>query len=210
MCFVLFRDHIVCVLLRFCFFLFCFFLFLFLLFFVSSFFCFFGDVAFSEYFCTITIFSLYGEYVVLNSTFFPSGWCFPTLRPLGLYPFCFCFCFHAYLRIAGVAQAIMLWHMLLFGDAFGPAYAIFLCFCIQLCSFLGGSNFKKCFQQVITLLYGRFRRSQQYYVQRMCVQLYVCVYAKYPLCVHTAVRPRNIPRNINRMMTGCCWGVINQ
>ena len=28
------------------------------------FFCFFGDVAFSEYFCTITVFSLYGEYVV--------------------------------------------------------------------------------------------------------------------------------------------------
>ena len=25
---------------------------------------FFGDVAFSEYFCTITVFSLYGEYVV--------------------------------------------------------------------------------------------------------------------------------------------------
>ena len=26
--------------------------------------CFFGDIAFSEYFCTITVFSLYGEYVV--------------------------------------------------------------------------------------------------------------------------------------------------
>ena len=93
----------------------------------------------------------------------------------------------------------MLWHMLLFGDAFGPAYAIFLCFFIQLCSFGGGSNFKKCFQQAITLLYGRFRRSQQCCVQRMCVQQYVCVYAKYTLCVHTAVRPRNILRNINRM-----------
>ena len=91
----------------------------------------------------------------------------------------------------------MLWHMLLFGDAFGPAYAIFWCFCIQLCSFGGGSNFKKCFQQaIITLLYGRFRRSQQCYVQRMCVQQYVCVYARYTLCVHTAVRPRNIPTNI--------------
>ena len=29
-------------------------------------------------------------------------------------------------------------------------------------------------------------------VQRMCVQQYECVYAKYTLCVHTAVRPRNI------------------
>ena len=28
------------------------------------FFCFFGDVAFSDYFCTITFWSLYGEYVV--------------------------------------------------------------------------------------------------------------------------------------------------
>ena len=28
------------------------------------FFCFFGDVAFSDYFCTITLWSLYGEYVV--------------------------------------------------------------------------------------------------------------------------------------------------
>ena len=29
----------------------------------------------------------------------------------------------------------MLWHMLLFDDAFGPAYyALFWCFCIQLCS----------------------------------------------------------------------------
>ena len=27
---------------------------------------FFGDVYFSEYFCTITIFSLYGEYVVVR------------------------------------------------------------------------------------------------------------------------------------------------
>ena len=31
------------------------------------FFCLFGDVAFSEYFCTIPAFSLYGEYVVLRS-----------------------------------------------------------------------------------------------------------------------------------------------
>ena len=41
----------------------------------------------------------------------------------------------------------MLWYMLLFGDAFGPAYAIFWCFCIQLCSFLGGSNFKNAFNR---------------------------------------------------------------
>ena len=120
---------------------------------------------------------------------------------LGLYPFCFFFFFSClfFLRIAGVAQAIILWHMLLFGDAFGPAYAIFWCFCIQLCSFFEGSNFKKCFPQAITLLYGRFQRSQQCCVQRMCVQQYACVYAKYTLCVHTAVRPRNIPRNINRV-----------
>ena len=78
-----------------------------------------------------------------------------------------------------------------------------------LCSFLGGSNFKKCFQQSTTLLYGRFRRSQQCCVQRMCVQQYVCVYAKITLCVHTAVRPRNIPRNINRMMTGCLKKNLN-
>ena len=32
--------------------------------FVSFFFSFFADVAFSEYFCTVTVFSLYGEYVV--------------------------------------------------------------------------------------------------------------------------------------------------
>ena len=71
----------------------------------------------------------------------------------------------------------MLWHiMLLFGDAFGPAYTIFLCFCIQLCFFGGGSNFKKCFQEAVTLLYGRFRRSQQCCVQRMCVCMYVCMY----------------------------------
>ena len=39
----------------------------------ASFFVFtlFGDVAFSEYFCTITIFSLYGEYVV--RFFLPGG-----------------------------------------------------------------------------------------------------------------------------------------
>ena len=34
-------------------------------------FCFFGNVAFSEYFCTIAVFSLYGEYVVRS--FFPNG-----------------------------------------------------------------------------------------------------------------------------------------
>ena len=40
----------------------------------------------------------------------------------------------------------MLWHiMLLFGDAFGPAYTIFWCFCIQLCFLGGGSNFKNAF-----------------------------------------------------------------
>ena len=42
---------------------------------VSSFFCFFGDAAFSEYFCIITVFSLYGEYVVrfslLGGVFLP-------------------------------------------------------------------------------------------------------------------------------------------
>ena len=42
------------------------------LFFVSSFFFFFGDVAFSEYFCAIiTVFSLYGEYVVPGTFFLP-------------------------------------------------------------------------------------------------------------------------------------------
>ena len=40
---------------------------------VSSFLCFFGDVAFSEYFCVITVFSLYGEYVVLVRFFLPGG-----------------------------------------------------------------------------------------------------------------------------------------
>ena len=114
-------------------------------------------------------------------------------------PFCFFFFYHAYffLRIAGVAQAIMLWHMLLFGDAFGPAYAIFWCFCIQLCSFWGGSNYKKCFQQAITLLYGRFRRSQQCcFVFNACVysSMYACMQSIHSLCaysstlcVHTAV-----------------------
>ena len=37
----------------------------------------------------------------------------------------------------------MVWHVLLFGDAFGPAYAIFWCFCIQLCSFWGGVKLQK-------------------------------------------------------------------
>ena len=70
------------------------------------------------------------------------------IKWLGLYPFFFFFSCSFFLRIAGVAQAtIMLWHMLLFGDAFGPAYAIFWCFCIQLCSFSGGSNFKNAVQQ---------------------------------------------------------------
>ena len=41
--------------------------------FFPPFFCFFGDAAFSEYFCTITGLSLlYGKYVV---HFTPSGWC---------------------------------------------------------------------------------------------------------------------------------------
>ena len=32
--------------------------------FLFSFSCFFGDVVFSEYFCAIAVFSLYGEYVL--------------------------------------------------------------------------------------------------------------------------------------------------
>ena len=38
---------------------------------VFSFFRFFGDVAFTAYFCTITVFSLYGEDAV--SSFLPDG-----------------------------------------------------------------------------------------------------------------------------------------
>ena len=37
------------------------------------FFFFFGDVAFSEYFCTFTVFSLYGEYGVLYVFSLPGG-----------------------------------------------------------------------------------------------------------------------------------------
>ena len=86
---------------------------------------------------------------------------------------------------------------------FWSCICYFLVFLHPIMLFLGGVNFKKCFQQAITLLYSRFRRSQQCCVQRMCVQQYVCLYAKYStLCVHTAVRPRNIPRNINRMTAG--------
>ena len=40
--------------------------------------CLFGDVAFSEYLCTITIFLFVWR---VRRTFFPSGWCFPTLCP---------------------------------------------------------------------------------------------------------------------------------
>ena len=40
-------------------------------FFLFSFCLLFGDVVFSEYFCTISAFSLYGEYVV--RTFLPNG-----------------------------------------------------------------------------------------------------------------------------------------
>ena len=106
----------------------------------------------------------------------------PSDRPLSILLFFFFSCFF-FLRIAGVAQAIMLWHMLLFGDAFGPAYAIFCFFCIQLCSFFRGSNLKKCFQQAITLLYGRFRRSQCC-VQRMCVQqMYACMQSTFSVCI---------------------------
>ena len=65
----------------------------------------------------------------------------PLIRPLFIFYYYFFSCL-SFLRIAGVAQAIMLWHMLLFGDAFGPAYTIFWCFCIQLC-FFWGSNLKK-------------------------------------------------------------------
>ena len=129
---------------------------------------------------------------------------------LGLHPFCIFFFFMHFFfyesqalhrqLCSGICYflvTLLVLHMLFFGDAFGPAYyTIFWCFCIQLCSFLGGSNFGKCFQQATTLLFGRFRRSQQRCVQRMFVQQYVCVYAKYTLCVHTAVRPRNILRNI--------------
>ena len=65
--------------------------------------------------------------------------------------------------------------------------------------------YSKLFQYKIPNRFERF-----YIKQRMCAQQqYVCVYAKYTLCVHTAVRPRNIPRNINRM-TGCCWGALQQ
>ena len=73
--------------------------------------------------------------------------------------------------------------MLLFGDAIGPAYAIFWCFCIQLCPFLGGQTSKMFSTGNYATIYGRFRRSQQCCVQRMCVQQYVCVYAKHTLCV---------------------------
>ena len=112
-----------------------------------------------------------------------------------------------FLRIAGVAQAIMLWHMLLFGDAFGPAYAIFGVFASNYALFFGGQTSKNAFnRQLRYFIVVSGVHSSQCCVQRiMCVQQYVlCVYAKYTLCVHTAVLPRNIPRNINRM-TGCCW-----
>ena len=69
---------------------------------------------------------------------------------LGLYPFCFFFFFSCFffLRIAGVAQAIMLWHiMLLFGDAFGPAYTIFWCFGSNYALFGGGQTSKNAFNR---------------------------------------------------------------
>ena len=57
-------------------------------------------------------------------------------------------CFFFYESQALHRQINMLWHMLLlFGDAFGPAYAIFWCFCIQLCYFGGGSNFENAFKR---------------------------------------------------------------
>ena len=105
----------------------------------------------------------------------------PRRSQLGLYPFCFFLFFSCFffLRIAGVAQAIMLWHiMLLFGDAFGPAY-YFLVFLHPIMLFFGGVQLQKCFQQAITLLYGRFRRSQQCCVQRMCVCMHVCMVITY-------------------------------
>ena len=81
-------------------------------------------------------------------------WEFMILREfcmwVGHYPFCLSIFFFTclfFLRIAGVAQAIMLWHMLLFGDAFGPAYAIFWCFCIQLCFWGGGQTSKNAFNR---------------------------------------------------------------
>ena len=51
------------------------------------FFCFFGDVAFSEYLCTIAVLSLFGEYVVRfilpDGVFFylvTTGWIFDIIR----------------------------------------------------------------------------------------------------------------------------------
>ena len=79
----------------------------------------------------------------------------------------------------------MLWHMLLFGDAFGPAYyAIFWCFCIQLCFFGGGSNFKKCFQQqlryfmVVSGVHSSF-------VFNACVysSMYSCMQSTLSVCI---------------------------
>ena len=65
-------------------------------------------------------------------------------RHLSIFLFFFFSCLF-FLRNASVAQAIMLWHMLLF--AFGPAYATFWCFCVQLCSFLGGQTSKNVFNR---------------------------------------------------------------
>ena len=54
-----------------------------------------------------------------------------------------------FLRIAGVAQAIMLWHVLLFGDAFGPAYICYFLVFLHpiMLFFLGGQTSKNAFNR---------------------------------------------------------------
>ena len=78
-----------------------------------------------------------------------------TRRPLPFTPLSIFFFFFSclfFLRIAGVAQAIMLWHMLLFGDAFGPAYAIFCVFASNYALFGGGDQtLKNAFNRHATL-----------------------------------------------------------
>ena len=113
----------------------------------------------------------------------------------------------------------MLWHMLLFGDAFGPAYiCYFLVFLHPIMLFWGGVKLQKMLSTGnYATLWSFPAFTAVLVVFNACVysrMYYVCVYAKYTLCVHTAVRPRNMPRNINRMIIdwmlfGCDQLIIN-
>ena len=103
----------------------------------------------------------------------------------------------------------MLWHMLLFGDALVLHMLFFGVFASKYALFGGGQTSKHAFNRQLRHFMVVSGVHSSSVVFNACVysSMYACMQST--LSVHRAVRPRNIPRNINRM-TGCCWGVINK